>query len=148
MLNEDREFSPCHSGIPWFDWPGLSVRISSTRSFSTFRATGTWCDAAMDDEVGLLESDHVGRTWFSAVRLSECNGVEVGWESPADLTLTRMGAFYSPFAPTFVGEVCKQTCCSQEQSYRYLSLESTNTLFEHHWSEHRAASDASGLSRV
>ena len=62
-------------------------------------------------------------------------GVEVGWQMlPADLTLTRMGAFLFPFAPTFVGERL-QTDMLLTRTILPLSysLAATHTLFEHHW---------------
>ena len=74
-------------------------------------------------------------------------GVEVGWEVlPADLTLTRMGAFYSPFAPTFVGERL-QTDMLLTRTILPLSIplkqliRCLNTVSP----EQRAASDASGF---
>ena len=87
---------------------GLSVRISSTRSFGTVSEQQAHDDAMQQCmmTLGLVEPGHVARRM---VQRSEAQGnllgVEVGWQMlPADLTLTRMGAFYSPFAPTFVGE--------------------------------------------
>ena len=58
-------------------------------------------------ELGLISDDHVARTMVQRGEAQRNKmGVQVGVQiCQQDLTLTRMGAFYSPFAPTFIGEM-------------------------------------------
>ncbi len=100
-------FNRAVGGIPWMLEQGLSVRISSTREFASAEdrtqhelEMGRWMT-----DLGLDNADHVGRTMVNRghARVNDM-GVQVSSEHlPADLTLTKMGAFYSPFAPTFIG---------------------------------------------
>ena len=95
-------------GIPWLVEQGISVRISSTRVFDSIEEQAQH-DTSMRQwmcALGLSSDDHVARTMVHRGQAIEnAMGVNVGWEVlPADLTLTRMGAFYSPFGPTFVGD--------------------------------------------
>ena len=95
-------------GIPWLVEHGVSVRISSTRHFTTHAEKQSHDDAMREwmIQLGLVGDDHVARTMVQRGQAQHnVMGVEVDWRMlPADLTLTRMGAFYSPFAPTFIGE--------------------------------------------
>lgn len=101
-------FNRAIAGIPWMIEQGLSVRISSTREFTSAEdrvqhddEMGRWMT-----NLGLDTADHVGRTMVHRGQATVNGmGVQVSTEQlPADLTLTKMGAFYSPFAPTFVGQ--------------------------------------------
>lgn len=94
------------AGIPWLVEHGVSIRISSTRIFEQSSAHEQH-DAKMNvwmQDLGLDPEDHVGRTMVQRGQAATNNlGVSIEWDMlPADLTLTRMGAFYSPFGPTFV----------------------------------------------
>lgn len=137
-------------GIPWLIEQGLSVRISSTRSFSTPSERQAHDDAMQQWMMtfGLVESDHVARTMVQRGEAQRnLMGVEVGWQMlPADLTLTRMGAFYSPFAPTFVGERL-QTDMLLTRTILPLSvpLQQLIRCLNIIGPEDRAASDASGF---
>ena len=137
-------------GIPWLIEQGVSVRISSTRSFTT-DAERDAHDHAMCQwmlELGLVESDHVARTMVQRGQaLQNTMGVQVGWEMlPADLTLTRMGAFYSPFAPTFVQDRL-QTDMLLTRTILPLSIPLKQLIrcLDTVSPEQRAASDASGF---
>ena len=137
-------------GIPWLVEQGVSIRISSTRTFSTNAAREAH-DEAMRRwmlELGLIDSDHIARTMVQRGEAQRnVMGVEVGWEVlPADLTLTRMGAFYSPFAPTFIGDRL-QTDMLLTRTILPLAvpLKQLIRCLSTTGPEHRAASEASGF---
>ena len=143
-------FSRAIAGIPWLVKHGLSVRVSSTRHFVNEEEKRVHDDAMQKwmIELGLLGDDHVARTM---VQRGEAQrnvlGVQVDWQMlPADLTLTRMGAFYSPFAPTFIGETL-QTDMLLTRTILPLSIplrrlvECLDTVNP----EHNAATEASGF---
>ena len=137
-------------GIPWLIEQGVSIRISSTRTFST-NAEREVHDYAMRKwmlELGLIDSDHIARTMVQRGEAQRnVMGVEVGWEVlPADLTLTRMGAFYSPFAPTFIGDRL-QTDMLLTRTILPLSvpLKQLVRCLNAANPEYRAASEASGF---
>ena len=137
-------------GIPWLVKNGLSVRISSTRHFATHEERRTHDDAMREwmNQLGLVGDDHVARTMVQRGEAQRnVMGVQVGWRMlPADLTLTRMGAFYSPFAPTFIGETL-QTDMLLTRTILPLSIplrrlvECLDTVTP----EHNAATEASGF---
>lgn len=102
----DGSFHRALAGIPWLVDRGVSIRISSTRIFKD-SATHEQHDEKMNlwmKHLGLNPNDHVGRTMVQRGQAAVNNlGASVEWEMlPADLTLTRMGAFYSPFGPTYI----------------------------------------------
>ena len=97
-------FKRAIQGIPWLLERGIAVRISSTRTFdcATEQELHDVQMRSWMTQLGLEADDHVGRTMVKRGQAKQNTmGVDVGWEQlPADLTLTRVGAFYSPFAPT------------------------------------------------
>lgn len=99
-------FQRAIAGIPWLVEHGVSIRISSTRIFedsSTHQQHDENMNAWMV-HLGLNPDDYVSRTMVQRGQAVANNlGASVEWDMlPADLTLTRMGAFYSPFGPTYV----------------------------------------------
>ncbi len=101
-------FARAIAGIPWLIEQGISVRISSTRHFETLQEQRVHEQNMQHwmSELGMNSDEHVGRTMVQRGQAVEAGlGVSVETDVlPADLTLTRMGAFYSPFAPTFIGD--------------------------------------------
>jgi len=137
-------------GIPWLVEQGVSIRISSTRTFLT-NAEREAHDDVMRKwmlKLGLIDSDHIARTMVQRGEAQRnVMGVKVGWEVlPADLTLTRMGAFYSPFAPTVIGDRL-QTDMLLTRTILPLSvpLKQLVRCLNAADPEHRAASEASGF---
>ena len=143
-------FQRAIEGIPWLVEHGLSVRISSTRNFVTPGEKQVH-DEAMQElmfQLGLMGEEHVARTMVQRGQAqSNLMGIEVDWQMlPADLTLTRVGAFYSPFAPTFIGEKL-QTDMLLTRTILPLSvpLHRLVQCLETVDSDHRAATEASGF---
>lgn len=101
-------FQRAIAGIPWLIEQGISVRISSTRHFETLEEQRVHEQNMQHwmTELGMNSDEHVARTMVQRGQAVEAGlGVSVEPDVlPADLTLTRMGAFYSPFAPTFIGD--------------------------------------------
>ena len=143
-------FQRAIEGIPWLVKNGLSVRISSTRNFATQNEKKDH-DERMREwmrHLGLNSDDHVARTMVQrGEALRNEMGVQVGVHLlPADLTLTRMGAFYSPFAPTFIGEML-QTDMLLTRTILPLAipLQRLVECLETVKPEHSAATDAAGF---
>lgn len=143
-------FNRAIKGIPWLLEQGISVRISSTRTFDDALEQEVH-DAQMRSwmtQLGLEADDHVGRTMVKRGQAKQhAMGVEVGWEHlPADLTLTRMGAFYSPFAPT-VSDGTIQTDMLLTRTILPLKVPVRELLhcLQTVSAEQRAASDSAGF---
>ena len=64
---------------------------------------------------------------------------------PADLTLTRMGAFYSPFAPTFIGETLQMDMLLTRTILPVSIFAKTRRRLDTVNPEHNAATEASGF---
>lgn len=137
-------------GIPWLVEHGLSVRISSTRHFTTHAEKQAHDDSMREwmIRLGLVGDEHVARTMIQRGQAQHnLMGVQVDWKMlPADLTLTRMGAFYSPFAPTFIGKQL-QTDMLLTRTILPLSIPLRRLVhcLDTIDPEHRAATESSGF---
>ena len=137
-------------GIPWLVNQGLSVRISSTRNFAT-QVEKQAHDTLMREwmrNLGLVADDHVARTMIQRGQAQGNGmGVQVDWQMlPADLTLTRMGAFYSPFSPTYIGDKL-QTDMLLTRTILPLSVPLSRLIecLESVDTEHQSAAEAAGF---
>ena len=97
-------FRRAMEAIPLLRQHDIAVRVSSTRSFDRKEDAEKHSDAMMrwGISLGLEPKDIVLRTMVQRGQaINNDLGIEAcGTQFPADLTLTRMGAYFSPFGPT------------------------------------------------
>jgi len=97
-----RNFAKVIDAIPRLRALGLRVRLATTRSDMSAAERGQLCGLHRD--LGIGDEDHVVRPVIRRGRAAERgHGIVVSRDDlPPELTITAVGAFWSPFGPTVV----------------------------------------------